>query len=63
MKSKYEVKVGDTVHINWMEGEPQYTDREGVVYHIDSINQIHGSWGGLALNFDDSWVIIKSADE
>ena len=63
MKTKYDVKPGDTVHINWMEGEPQYADREGVVHGIDSINQIHGSWGGLALTFDDDWEIIKSADK
>lgn len=59
MKSKYNVAVGDKVHINWMEGEPQYAEREGVVYHIDAIKQVHGSWGGLALNFDDDWYILE----
>lgn len=63
MKTKYDVKPGDTVHINWMEGEPQYANREGVVRHIDDMNGIHGSWGGLALMFSDDWEIIKSADE
>ena len=29
------VKIGDTIKIIKMEGEPQYTDREGVVTHID----------------------------
>lgn len=58
MKSKYNVKVGDKVHIYTMEGEPQYSGREGVVRHIDDIGQVHGSWGGLALNMDDDWVII-----
>jgi hypothetical protein len=41
-----------------MYGEPQYAGREGVVRTIDSIGQIHGSWGGLALQFDDDWVIL-----
>jgi hypothetical protein len=34
-----------------MEGEPQYTDREGVVTHIDDAGQIHGTWGGAVLSF------------
>ena len=59
MKSKYDVKPGDKVHINWMEGEPQYANREGIVRSIDSINQIHGSWGGLALTFSDDFIIIE----
>ena len=58
--SKESVKVGDTIHIYKMIGEPQYSNREGVVESIDDIGQIHGTWGGLALNFDDSWTIIKS---
>jgi hypothetical protein len=32
-----------------MEGEPQYTDREGVVTHIDDAGQIHGTGGGCAI--------------
>ena len=56
-------KIGDTIRILFMEGEPQYANREGVVRHIDDMNGIHGSWGGLALMFSDDWEIIKSADE
>jgi hypothetical protein len=58
MKSKTDVKPGDVIHIYNMYGEPQYAGREGVVRTIDSIGQIHGSWGGLALQFDDDWVIL-----
>ncbi len=58
MKSKNEVKPGDIIHIYHMYGEPQYTGREGVVRSIDDIGQIHGSWGGLALQYDDDWEII-----
>ena len=57
-KPKSSVQPGDMIHIITMYGEPQYTDRTGVVRIIDDIGQIHGSWGGLALNFDDDWEII-----
>ena len=43
------VKIGDTIKIIKMEGEPQYTNREGVVTHIDDSGQIHGTWGGCAI--------------
>ena len=42
-------KVGDKIRIIYMSGEPQYSGREGVVMAIDSIGQIHGTWGGCAL--------------
>ena len=44
-----EVKIGDTIKIIKMEGEPQYTDREGIVTYIDDAGQIHGTWGGCVL--------------
>lgn len=59
MKSKSEVKPGDKIHIYTMYGESNYSNREGIVKHIDDIGQIHGTWGGLALNFDDDWEIIE----
>ena len=62
MKSKLEVKPGDIIHIYHMFGEPEYTDREGVVRSIDDMDQIHGSWGGLALLFDDDWEIIEPTE-
>ena len=43
------VKVGDVIRIVDMDGEPQYTGREGKVKHIDSMGQIHGTWGGCAV--------------
>ena len=42
-------KVGDKIRIIYMNGEPRYTGKEGVVRSIDDMGQIHGSWGGLAL--------------
>lgn len=43
------VKVGDIIKIIEMLGEPHYTGKTGVVEHIDSLGQLHGSWGGLAV--------------
>lgn len=43
------MKVGDKVRIIYMDGEPQYTDKEGVITRIDDAGQIHGNWGGCAL--------------
>jgi len=42
-------KVGDTIRILKMEGEPNYSGKEGVVQYIDSLGQLHGTWGGLAV--------------
>ena len=43
------VKIGDTIKIIKMKGEPQYADRVGVITHIDDAGQIHGTWGGCAI--------------
>ena len=43
------VKVGDKVRIIYMDGEPQYTGKEGIVRLIDDVGNIHGSWGGCAI--------------
>ena len=43
------VKVGDTIRIIEMKGEPQYTGRVGKVLLIDDVGQIHGTWGSCAL--------------
>ena len=56
---KPNVKVGDRIRIISMEDEPRYTGRTGVVEYIDSIGQIHGTWGGCALvpNIDEFEII------
>ena len=54
------IKIGDTINIIEMEGEPQYTDREGIVTHIDDVGQIRGTWGGCAIIPEvDNFIIIK----
>ena len=55
------VNVGDTIKIIQMSGEPQYNGRTGVVEFIDSLGQIHGTWGGCALIPGvDRFAVIKN---
>lgn len=42
-------KVGDTIRIISMSGEPQYSGCIGTVKYIDDAGQIHGTWGGCAI--------------
>ena len=58
------VKIGDTIKIIRMEGEPQYADREGVVTHIDDAGQIHGTWGGCAIIPEvDTYIILPHIEK
>ena len=50
------VRIGDTIRIIRMSDDGgkdlqarMYNGRSGVVEHIDSIGQLHGTWGGLAV--------------
>lgn len=55
------LKVGDKVRIIYMNGEPQYSGREGVVRSIDDMGQAHGSWGGLAIiPGEDEYEILET---
>lgn len=53
---------GDKIRILYMDGEPQYSGREGFVTHVDDVGQIHGTWGGCAIipGKDNFEVIGKS---
>ncbi len=44
-----EFEIGQKIKIISMEGEPQYSGKEGVINYIDDIGQLHGTWGGLAV--------------
>ena len=56
------IKIGDKIKIIRMDSEPQYTNREGVVTHIDDAGQIHGTWGGCAIISEvDTYIIVKRA--
>ena len=41
--------VGDKIKIVEMIEEPQYTGKIGVIKSIDDYGQLHGTWGGLAI--------------
>ena len=50
------VKIGDVIRIIRMDDDggkdtqaAAYAGKTGTVEHIDSIGQLHGTWGGLAL--------------
>lgn len=44
------MKVGDKIRIIHLSGEDtRYDGKEGIITHIDSIGQLHGTWGGLAI--------------
>ena len=58
------VKVGDKIKIINMKDEPQYTDREGIVTHIDDADQIHGTWGGCAIIPEvDTYIILPHIEK
>ena len=42
-------KKGMKIRIVRMDGEPQYDGKEGIVEFVDGIGQLHGTWGGLAV--------------
>jgi hypothetical protein len=55
-------KVGDTIRIIHMNGEPHYTGKEGVVKSIDSMGWLHGTWGGLAVVPEEDEIEIIKMD-
>lgn len=57
------VNVGDKIRIISMEDvrANDYNGKEGVVKYIDSIGQLHRTWGGLAVIPEcDTFVVIKN---
>lgn len=46
---RYKDLVGKKIQIIDMEGEPRYNSKIGVVEFVDSIGQLHGTWGGCAV--------------
>lgn len=55
-------KVGDKIRIIEMKGEESSNDREGVIEYIDALNQLHGTWGGLAVIPEQDTVELISDD-
>ena len=64
------VEIGDTILIIRMNDDGgkdlqarMYNGRSGVVEHIDSIGQLHGTWGGLAvIPGVDNYEILRQID-
>ena len=62
----YGVHEGDTIKITHMDDpylpKGSYDGKEGVVEHIDSMGQLHGTCGGLAvIPGEDKFIVIKRA--
>lgn len=54
------IEIGDYLKIIKMEGEPEYDNKEGYITEIDYLGQIHGTWGGCAINVNlDLFEIFK----
>lgn len=59
-KAAARFKVGDEIKIVRMVDEPQYDGKGGRITKIDSWGQLHGTWGGLAVQpFRDNVEILK----
>lgn len=43
------IAIGTKIKIVRMEGEPHYDGKVGTVEYVDSLGQLHGTWGGLAV--------------
>lgn len=54
--------IGKKIRIVYMDGEPQYTGKEGMITFIDSIGQLHGTWGGCAVFPDTDRFELLEAD-
>ena len=56
--------INKRIQIVEMKGEPQYSGRTGMVISIDSIGQLHGTWGGCAvIPGEDVFEIIEDEHE
>ena len=55
--------INKKIRIIEMSGEPQYSGRTGTVVSIDSIGQLHGTWGGCAvIPGVDSFEVIEDKE-
>ena len=57
-------QIGDKIKITYMKGQPNYTDKEGVVKIIDNFGQLFGTWGWFAVipDIDEFEVIERVCD-
>lgn len=53
-------QVGDTIEIRYLAGITSYIGKVGVVQKIDSMGQLHGTWGELVVvPGEDRYKIIE----
>lgn len=55
------MKVGDKVKIIHLKGEnDRYDGVIGTIKYIDSVGQLHGTWGGLAIIPEEDEFIVMT---
>ena len=55
-------KIGDKIRIIDMKGEDQYNGRDGVIEYIDGLDQLHGTWGDLAIIPEEDLIEVINND-
>lgn len=55
-------RVGMIIKIVEMKGEPSYDGKFGIVTHVDSIGQLHGTWGGLAVQPENDTIEVIDSE-
>lgn len=55
--------IGKYVKIVSMMGEPQYSGKIGRIEHVDSTGQLHGTWGGLAIQPEHDTFTVLTDEE
>jgi len=55
-------KIGDRIRIISMKGEDHYNGREGIIEYIDGLDQLHGTWGGLAIIPEEDLIVVINSE-
>ena len=59
----WEPEVDDVIVVVYLHDDPfmkEYIGRKGRIEYIDDMGQLHGAWGGLAVNPEvDNYIIIE----
>ncbi|PKK97851.1 MAG: hypothetical protein CVV57_10090 [Tenericutes bacterium HGW-Tenericutes-2] len=55
-------KIGDKIRIISMKGEEHYSGRVGIIEYIDGLDQLHGTWGGLAIIPEEDLIEVINSE-
>jgi len=55
-------QIGDKIRIIDMKGEDHYNGRKGVIEYIDGLDQLHGTWGDLAIIPEEDLIEVINND-